>query len=143
MGKPAWTKRDETSSEFMAVKKSCKKIQGNPPREKVIKSDGPERRSGPSLDTSDRAGEEQPEAGIKFCGRSFVPIIRGCRAVLFVATPRDNRNASSGNGRCNAFASSHGARIQTSHSSSVVRITGIALGWNGSTIAFGAVVRKP
>ena len=32
-----------------------------------------------------------------------------------------------------------GARIQTSHSSSVVRITGIALGWIGSTIAFGAV----
>ena len=30
--------------------------------------------------------------------------------------------ASSGNGRCNAFASSHGARIQTSLSSSVVRI---------------------
>ena len=31
----------------------------------------------------------------------------------------------------NAFASSHG--IQTSRSSSVVRITGIALGWIGST----------
>jgi len=31
-------------------------------------------------------------------------------------------SASSGNGRCNAFASSHGARIQTSRSSSVVRI---------------------
>jgi hypothetical protein len=28
------------------------------------------------------------------------------------------------NGRCNALASSHGARIQTSRSSSVVRITG-------------------
>jgi hypothetical protein len=36
--------------------------------------------------------------------------------------------ASSVNGRCNAFASSHGARIQTSRSSSVVKITGIALG---------------
>jgi hypothetical protein len=35
------------------------------------------------------------------------------------------------------------ARIQTSCSSSVVRITGIAFGWIGSTIAFGAVVRKP
>jgi len=33
---------------------------------------------------------------------------------------------SSTNGRCNAFASSHGARIQTSRSSSVVRITGMA-----------------
>jgi hypothetical protein len=50
---------------------------------------------------------------------------------------------SSGNGRCSALASSHGARIQTSHSSCVVRITGMALGWIGSTIAFGAVVRKP
>ena len=52
-------------------------------------------------------------------------------------------NASSGNGRCKAFASSHGARIQTSRSSSVVRITGIALSWIGATTAFGDVVRKP
>ncbi len=37
-------------------------------------------------------------------------------------------SASSGNGRCSAFASSHGARIQTSRSSSVVRITGMAFG---------------
>jgi hypothetical protein len=43
-------------------------------------------------------------------------------------------NASSGNGRCSALASSHGARIQTSRSSLVVRITGIAFGWIGSTI---------
>src|SRR6267154_6643925 len=35
------------------------------------------------------------------------------------------------------------ARVQTSRSSSVVKITGIALGWIGSTTAFGAVVRKP
>src|SRR5450631_4595148 len=49
----------------------------------------------------------------------------------------------SGRGRCNAFDSSQGARIQTSHSSLVVRITGIAFGWIGSTIAFGVVVRKP
>ena len=52
-------------------------------------------------------------------------------------------SASSGSGRCSAFASSHGARIQTSRSSSVVRITGIALGWIGSTTVFGAVVRNP
>src|SRR5258706_819489 len=51
--------------------------------------------------------------------------------------------SASGNGRCNALASSHGARIHTSYSSAVVRITGMALGWIGSTIAFGAVVRKP
>ena len=36
-----------------------------------------------------------------------------------------------------------GARIQTSRSLSVVRITGIALLWIGATTAFGAVVRKP
>ena len=35
------------------------------------------------------------------------------------------------------------ARIHTSRSSSVVRITGMAFGWIGSTIAFGDVVRKP
>jgi len=52
-------------------------------------------------------------------------------------------SALSGNGRCNALASSHGARIQTSRSSSVARITGIAFGWIGSTTAFGNVVRKP
>ena len=39
--------------------------------------------------------------------------------------------ALTGNGRCNALASSHGARIQTSHSSCVVRMTGIAFGWIG------------
>ncbi len=52
-------------------------------------------------------------------------------------------SASSGSGRCSDFASSHGARSHTSHSSLVVKITGIALGWIGSTTAFGAVVRKP
>jgi len=28
MGKPSWTKRDKTSGEFMAVKKSAKKFKG-------------------------------------------------------------------------------------------------------------------
>jgi hypothetical protein len=51
-------------------------------------------------------------------------------------------SGTSGNGRCSAFASSHGARIHASRSSSVVRITGIALGCIGSTVAFGAVIRK-
>src|SRR5712675_1811070 len=61
-----------------------------------------------------------------------------------LSTPRATiASASSGSGRCNALASSHGARIQTSRSSSVVRITGIAFGWIGATTAFGAVVRKP
>jgi hypothetical protein len=46
--------------------------------------------------------------------------------------------SASGRGRCNALASFHGARIQTPYSSSVVRMTGTALGWIGSTTAFGA-----
>jgi hypothetical protein len=36
-------------------------------------------------------------------------------------------NPSSGNGRCSVLASSHGARIQTSRSSSVVKITGLGV----------------
>ena len=44
---------------------------------------------------------------------------------------------------CPALASSHGARIQTSCSFLAVRITGMALGWIGATIAFGAVVKNP
>src|SRR5262245_41876352 len=42
-----------------------------------------------------------------------------------------------------AFASSHCARIQTSRSSSVVRITGIALGRIERLEEFAAVVRTP
>ena len=41
-------------------------------------------------------------------------------------------NASSGKGRRRMLTSFHGARIHTSHSSSVVRITGVAFGWIGS-----------
>ena len=52
-------------------------------------------------------------------------------------------SASSCNGRFNAFASSHGARIHTSRSSSVIRITGMTFGWIGSITAFSDVVRKP
>jgi hypothetical protein len=37
----------------------------------------------------------------------------------------------------------HGARVQTSRSSSVVRITGMAFGWIGATTAFGDVVKNP
>ena len=59
------------------------------------------------------------------------------RAILLVGTARDDQSASSGTGRCNALASSHGARIQTSRSSSVVRITGMPFRWIGSTTAFG------
>src|SRR5882762_10442004 len=41
-------------------------------RKATVPSAGP----GPSLDTSGRRGRARPEAGIKFCGRSFVPIIK-------------------------------------------------------------------
>src|SRR6476659_3454927 len=45
-------------------------------------------------------------------------------------------------GRCSAWASSHCALSQTSCSSRVVRITGIALGWTLPTSAFGSQVRN-
>jgi len=77
-----------------------------------------------------------------FVGRTHLAHAAAARSSL--SAPRATIfDASSGKGRCNAFASSQGARIQTSHSSGVVKITGIAFGWIGSTIAFGAVVRKP
>jgi hypothetical protein len=64
----------------------------------------------------------------------------GAAARSSLSTPRITIcNTSSGNGRCSALASSHGARIHTSRSSSVVRITGMALGWIGSTTPLGAV----
>jgi hypothetical protein len=46
------------------------------------------------------------------------------------------RSRISNFGIVNAGVSSHGARIQTSHSSGVVRITGMAFGWIGSATAF-------
>ena len=69
----------------------------------------------------------------------------GCRYAAVrssLSGPRIDLERIIGNGRCRAFASSHGARIHTSRSSSVARITGIAFGWIGSTMAFGDVVRK-
>jgi hypothetical protein len=67
-----------------------------------------------------------------------------CRRLIFlIRTASHDPEPSSGNGLCSALASSQGARIQTSRSSSVVRITGMALGWIGSTMAFGAVVKNP
>jgi hypothetical protein len=62
--------------------------------------------------------------------------------VFLVRAPRDDAEASSGNRRCSSLASSHAARIQTSRSS-VIRMTGMAFGWIGSTKALGDVVRKP
>jgi hypothetical protein len=52
-------------------------------------------------------------------------------------------NGLSASGGARLLAPPAGARIQTSRSSSVVKITGIALGWIGLTTASGEVVRKP
>jgi hypothetical protein len=69
-----------------------------------------------------------------------LPMTRGVHAAAArssLSAPRMTiLSASSGSGRCNALASSHFPRIHTSRSSSVVRITGIAFGWIGSTTAF-------
>ena len=56
--------------------------------------------------------------------------------VLLIRAAHDDPQGLIGQGRCSAFASSQGARIQISSSSSVVRMTGIA------TTAFASVVRK-
>jgi hypothetical protein len=66
-----------------------------------------------------------------------------CCLIFLVGAAGDNLQRVIRDGRCRAFASSHGARIQTSRSSSVVKITGIAWGCIGSTTAFGAVVKNP
>src|SRR5258708_6598581 len=73
----------------------------------------------------------------RFVKRSFpAAIILHAAAWSSLSDPRATiMSASSGNGRCSAFASSQDARIQASRSSSVVRITGMAFVWIGSTIA--------
>jgi hypothetical protein len=63
--------------------------------------------------------------------------------IFLVCPARDNPQCIIRQRSLQCLGSSHGARIQTSYSSSVVRITGMAFGWMGSTTAFGAVVRKP
>jgi len=59
-------------------------------------------------------------------GRIYSATFSRGRSVFFIGAAICS--ASPGNGRCNAFASSQGARIHTSRSSLVVRITGMALG---------------
>jgi hypothetical protein len=76
----------------------------------------------------------------RFAGASFPDFLSRCTVLLVRTTgddPRVMRPAAA-----TPFAS-QGARIQTGRSSSVVRITCIALGWIGSTIAFDEVVEKP
>jgi hypothetical protein len=70
-------------------------------------------------------------------------LIGRCSTRVRISKPRiTTLRASSGNGRCSAFALSHGAH-PNARSSSVVRITGMAFAWIGSTTAFGDVVRNP
>lgn len=52
----------------------------------------------------------------------------GC-AIFLVLTGISILSGSSGNTRCNALAWSYGARIHSSRSSSVARITGMTFGW--------------
>jgi hypothetical protein len=57
-------------------------------------------------------------------GNSYLDHATAARSSL--SAPRMTiLTASSGNGRCSAFASSHGARIHASRSSSVLTITGL------------------
>jgi hypothetical protein len=63
------------------------------------------------------------------------------RHQIFLIRPRITiLSASSDNGRCNSFASSHGARFQTSRSSSVVGITGRLSGRDGQSVCANFIV---
>lgn len=65
------------------------------------------------------------------------------RPIFLVGTAHQNLERVIRQWPPHALTSSHGPRIQTLRSSSVVRITDIAFGCVGSTMACGAVVRKP
>ena len=97
-------------------------------------------RAGRRSDTFDgRQGSMKPEGRCTIMGDAS-----SCAAApSSLSAPRMTILSASSGSPCNAFASSHGARIQTSRSSSVIRITGMAFGWIGSTTAFGDVVRNP
>jgi hypothetical protein len=77
-------------------------------------------------------------------GNSLLPncLSRG-HLVLLVGAPHHDLEGLVPHRPLQRLGLFHGARIQTSRSSSVVGITGIAFGWIGSTTAFGDVVRKP
>ena len=62
-----------------------------------------------------------------------------CSLIFLVGTASDDLQRVIRQRRCSAFASSNGARIQMSRSSSVVRITGIALAWIGKPLYFCGV----
>jgi len=66
----------------------------------------------------------------------------GRHLIFLICTAHDDAERVIRQWPLKALASSHGARIQTSRSSSVVRITGMSFGWIGATTAYGDVVRK-
>ena len=68
--------------------------------------------------------------------------LRSRRAILFVGPAHDDPERIIRQWPLQHLASSHGARIQPSRSSSVSRITCMAFGWIGSTTAFGDVVKQ-
>jgi len=62
---------------------------------------------------------------------------------LPIDTARNDLGAPHRQRSLNALAHPRAHASQNVGFSSVVRITGMAFGWIGSTTAFGAVVRKP
>jgi hypothetical protein len=76
--------------------------------------------------------ETADRTGVRVIKRSVPAAISGHAATRSsLSDPRATiLSASSGNGLCSAFASSHGAGIHTSRSSSVVKINGMAFGIN-------------
>jgi hypothetical protein len=92
--------------------------------------------------------EGRPHRALSLGFPHFDPLNLSPEAREFEPALRPNGCASVANSRRDwvtriSLRSRQGARIHTSRSSSVVRITGIAFGWIGSTTAFGDVVRKP
>jgi hypothetical protein len=72
MAKAAWTRRDKTSGELMAVKKSAKKFKGMR-REKALRSDGlGAAHPGPSLDHLRPQGGDRKHR-FRFFERRVVP----------------------------------------------------------------------
>lgn len=93
----------------------------------------------PSLYRFDRTGDLDQLSGGRVwigIGATFNKFCHTHSASSF-APVATIRSEPFGKGRCSALASSHGARIQTSCSSAVVRITGIAFGCTLPTSAFG------
>ena len=79
----------------------------------------------------------RPEAGLAR-GRDAQRHVRSALSPLATI-----RSASSDKGRCSASASGVSPESHRSPSAGDVRMTGMAFGWIGATIALASVVRKP